>query len=410
MTRKEFKQFVNKVDDILYEDYNQALEELFEIIDRFFKNQEYKAIADLYSIFSLKLNGLESFEIAYSLVEAGQKSKGEKIYEALLKYEPNSSTLLNNLSNLKKLKGEFSVAYKLIEKAYEIDPEDSIISRNYNEIKDLILEEKSKDQDFKNSTKQLTRENNFVIEKLQNFLKNVKKEEDFSSGKIAIPNWKFKVLMGTDTSKADSLKRQWVDKNYLANTKIRNHHNVIIYEINPYLKNAIAEITLKQINNKWIQGFENVTVDKLEAIKYYDKLKKIRKINRKYRSSIERDYDELVFNYLVGNYKTVIILSGSLLEILMIYFLYRKRVQTVEYSLNNRVVTKNIFKAVLNDLLQHFEEKNLISKQNFHLGNVSRIYRNFIHPGKEVKEQEKLDAQKAEISFMSVMELIDTLI
>lgn len=298
----------------------------------------------------------------------------------------------------------------MIARAFEQSPEETIIKNNYTTINDLIIELKNKDNNFKISAEQLKRENSFVTDKLKLFISNVKKDTEYKNGKIAIPNWKFKVLMGTDEIKASSLKQQWIDKNYLLNTKDRDNHNVFYYELNPYVEGIISDIALNQINKKWISGFENITIDKLQSIGYFDKLKKIKKINKKYQSLVERDFDELVFNYLIGNSKTVIILSGSLLEILLVYYLDKRRITQVEYTLNTRIVSKNLFDAVLNDLLQHFESNNLISTQNYHLGNISRIYRNFIHPGKEVREQEKLDNQKCEISFMSVMELIDYLI
>lgn len=311
---------------------------------------------------------------------------------------------------IKKAKKDFSSAFRLLTKAYELNPEDDTIKRNFLEIDGILKELKNKENNFKNSIDFLKKENNFVLDKLKNFLKNVKKETDFINGRMAIPNYKFKVLMGTDEAKAASLRQQWLEKNYILNSKERDAHNVIIYDINPFLDAVISDIDLNQVNKKWIQGFENITVSRLEEIGYFDKSKKIKKISKKYQNIVERDFDELVFNYLMGNFKTVIILSGSILEILLIYYLEKKKITTIQYSVNNKAINKDIYGATLNDLLQYFDTNSLISAQNFHLGNISRIYRNFIHPGKEVREQERLDNQKGEISFMSVMEMIDFLI
>lgn len=411
MNKKEYKEIVDHFSFLIaHGETDTANSELIDLLQKLFTNKEYRIVSDLYSVFALKVDDLESFEVAFSLNECGLKSKSENIYESLLKYEPNNSSILNNLSNIKKEKGDISTAYKLIAKAFEVSPEDTIIRNNFNSLNDIVIELKNKDSLFKNSAGQVRKENNFVNDKLKSFISNVRKDPEYKNGKIAIPNWKFKVLMGTDETKASSLKQQWIDKNYLHNTKEKDNHNVYFYELNPYLEPILADISLNQINKKWIIGFENVTLDKLQSINYFDKLKKIKKVSKKYQTLIERDFDELVFNYLVGNSKAVIILSGSLLEILLVYYLDKKKVTKVEYTINSRTVSKDLFEAVLNDLLQHFESKGLISAQNFHLGNISRIYRNFIHPGKEVREQEKLDYQKSEISFMSVMELIDALL
>lgn len=411
MNKKEYKEIVSHFSFLITQgEVDTASLELNDLIQKLFKNKEYRIVSDLYSVFALKIEDLESFEVAFSLNECGLKSKSEIIYDSLLEYEPNNSAILNNLSHIKKEKGDISTAYKMITKALEISPEDTIIRNNFNSLNDIVIELKNKETNFKIAAEQVKKENNFVNDKLKIFISNVRKDPSYKNGKIPIPNWKFKVLMGTDEAKASSLKQQWVDKNYLRNTKEKDNHNVYFYELNPYLEPILADISLNQINKKWIIGFENVTLDKLQSIGYFDKLKKIKKVSKKYQTLIERDFDELVFNYLVGNSKAVIILSGSLLEILLVYYLDKKKVNKVEYTINSRTVSKNLYDAVLNDLLQHFEFNGLISTQNYHLGNISRIYRNFIHPGKEVREQEKLDNQKSEISFMSVMEIIDALI
>jgi hypothetical protein len=63
------------------------------------------------------------------------------------------------------------------------------------------------------STKAYTvKENDFVIGKLKNFLINIRKEATLKNNQVAIPGWKWKVLMGTDDQKAESLKKQWVEK------------------------------------------------------------------------------------------------------------------------------------------------------------------------------------------------------
>lgn len=411
MNKKDYKGLVDHFSFLISQGEVEAASfELGELISKLFINKEYKVIADLYTLFAMKLNDLEIFETAFALNECGIKSKAESIYEQMLVYEPNNPAILNNLSNIKKEKGDISTAYKIIAKAFEIFPDDTIIKNNFNSLNEIIIDQKNKDNNFKIAAEQVKKENNFVNEKLRNFISNVRKDPEYLNGRIAIPNWKFKLLMGTDETKASSLRQQWIDKNYIRNTKERDRHNVYFYELNPYLEPILADISLNQINKKWITGFENVTLDKLQSIGYFEKLKKIKKVAKKYKVLIQRDFDELVFNYLVGNSKAVIILSGSLLEILLVYYLEKRKVTKVVYTINNRTVSKDLYEAVLNDLLQHYEVNGLISTQNFHLGNISRIYRNFIHPGKEVREQEKLDNQKSEISFMSVMELIDALI
>jgi hypothetical protein len=74
--------------------------------------------------------------------------------------------------------------------------------------------------------------------------------------------------------------------------------------------------------------------------------------------------------------------------------------------MGNKTINKNLFDCTLNDLLIYCENNKILEKQFVHLGNISRIYRNFIHPGKEVKEAEILDESKAKLCYISVTEII----
>jgi hypothetical protein len=40
------------------------------------------------------------------------------------------------------------------------------------------------------------------------------------------------------------------------------------------------------------------------------------------------------------------------------------------------------------------------------MGNISRIYRNFVHPGKELREAESLNQAKADLCFVSTIEIL----
>ncbi len=54
------------------------------------------------------------FEVAYSLVEKGYKNEAEEVYEYLLKTDQRNSSVLNNLSNIKKEKGFIEEAFDII--------------------------------------------------------------------------------------------------------------------------------------------------------------------------------------------------------------------------------------------------------------------------------------------------------
>jgi len=57
--------------------------------------------------------------------------------------------------------------------------------------------------------------------------------------------------------------------------------------------------------------------------------------------------------------------------------------------------------------LTFFEENKLLGDAVVHMGNISRIYRNFVHPGKELREQVALDQGKANLCFVSTLEILN---
>jgi len=63
--------------------------------------------------------------------------------------------------------------------------------------------------------------------------------------------------MGTDDQKAESLKKQWIEKGYIRKTNERVDNFVPIYEINCHIEKAIEKAQNTKINKKWIDGEKN---------------------------------------------------------------------------------------------------------------------------------------------------------
>jgi len=92
----------------------------------------------------------------------------------------------------------------------------------------------------------LPKENEFVIQKLQAFFSNAKKDSDFKDNRMAIPRWKFKVMMGTDEQKSLSLLDQWLNKGYVRKTGDRGYYSEHIYELNPLILRNISKLKPKK--------------------------------------------------------------------------------------------------------------------------------------------------------------------
>lgn len=414
MTKKEINKKIVFIRKLLKDgDEFEASMEFDELISDLHSEKKYSIIVESFNRIVKLVSDASQFyffELAFAYVEMEDENSAEKVYEHLIANDPDNTAFLNNLSNIKKRKRNYKEAFDLISKAYEIEPEDELITNNFDSLNQIIIEQKEREQKFKHSLIHLERENKFVIDKLKNFINNAKNDKNYENGILPIAKWKFKVFMKTDEQKADSLRTQWLDKEYIIDTGQRGSYYEVIYEINPYLEKAISEVRLKTINPNWIKGIENLNSEKLEEINYYRNLKKINRVNKKFKPLLKRDYDELTFNYLVKNNKSTIILAGSLIETLLIYYLNKKKIQSITYQINNRRVSKNLYEATLNDLLQFLEQNKLLQKQFVHLGNISRIFRNYIHPGKELSKTETLDFSKANLCYISACELINFII
>jgi tetratricopeptide (TPR) repeat protein len=408
MNQKELKKYKSDIKKLyIKKDFKKAQSCSVTLIRQLFEERLYSEIVDIYwSDFVNPKNHLWIFEVAYALREQNHTKAAEGIYEYILESNPNNTSVLNNLSLIKKENGEIRIAYELIQKAFELNPDDEIIARNYDSTASIFREIEEIDAKYRYAISSLERENDFVIEKLKAFERNVRKDNDLKEGKIPVPKWKFKVLMETDEQKSLSLLEQWLDKGYLRRTGDRGHYGEYIYEINPHLKRGLMELKPTKINGKWINGLCSLSVAKLNELSYYKILGRISKIKRSFRSILLRDLDELFLNYIVGNEKAVVILSGSLVETGLIYYCEKKRYNNVTYQRHNKIINKRLYDCDLGDLLSFFEQNNLLTSVVIHMGNISRLYRNFIHPGKELREAEALNQAKADICFVSTIEIL----
>lgn len=410
MNSKEIKEKIIFLKNLYDEEkFDEAHVESESFVLELFKEKKYKDIVkadkELKSVPII-------FEVAYAYSEIGDHNKAEEIYETILSFpgEENNHAILNNLSNIKKNKGKIKEAFDLIQKAKKLNSEDGIIDQNYKNLFGVIKEQEVIGENYKKAIEFVSKENDFVIGKLKNFLINIRKEATLKNNQVAIPGWKWKVLMGTDDQKAESLKKQWVEKGYIRKTDQRIDNFVPIYEINFLIEKALDKVQNTKINKKWIDGIENINIQKLEKISYFDILQKILKINKKFKFILERDFNELTFNYLVGNEKSVIVLAGSLVETVLIYHCDKKKIKTINYQMQNRSMQKDLYDCDLGDLLNYFDQNKIASNLLVHLGNISRIHRNFIHPGKEVRECEELDQSKSDLCYISAVEVIKRVI
>jgi hypothetical protein len=407
MNKKDFTNRKKEIKAHFEAGYNEiGTEKVRELITELFSEKEFVKITQINGWSFVDKSAKQIFETAYALVETDNKKEAEAIYQKLLNNDPDNYSILNNLSNIKKEFGDIEKAWELISKAYDLGADDEIISRNYDNLSSIIEDIRQEKDFFKSTLQGIERENDFVIGKLDCFLKNVQCETNFSDFRIPIPNWKFKVLMQTDSQKADSLRDQWLEKGYIKRTGDRGQYNEHVYKINPYIQKAIASVKRIKLPEQWIEGIEKINAEELSRIGYFEILDQVSKVKKKFKNIILRDINELFLKYLLENNKAVIVMSGSLVETLLIYFCEKRGIKNISYSRGNRNIKKKLYASDLGDLLSYFQEQKHLSDILVHMGNISRISRNFIHPGKELRDTEELNQAKTDLCFISAIEII----
>lgn len=407
MTGKEIKEKKAHIEALLASAQAEQARELTTfLIQDLFRERKFPQVVDVF--FSCPVDPPEacySFELAYALSETGYIEEAEVIYEYLLQFDANNPSILNNLSQIKETKGLIHEAFALIRRAHELVPFDSVIAQNYDNLSAIIQQQEALQYQLRSALDQLHDENTYITKKLRTFLTNLRHEEDGLT--VAIPDWKFGVLMESDPQEAQALSHHWLEKGYIRLTGERNAQLIPIYEINPYLEAELPRIQ-KQIPAKWAAGMEMLTIEQLEKTSYFSTLHKIQKMTGKYRELAERDLNELFLNYLMKNEKAVIILAGSLVEtVLMHYCETNEILHFYQQRKNNKPVKRDLYESDLSEILGYLQEKKLLGDLVVHIGNIARLYRNFIHPGRELREPELLNQSKMDLCFLGTLEILN---
>lgn len=114
----------------------------------------------------------------------------------------------------------------------------------------------------------------------------------------------------------------------------------------------------------------------------------------KYRTLLIRDFNELQNCIENKAAKSVLILSGSIIETVLLEFF--------SHNLPDGKNQNQLLKMNLADLINEAESIGLISTKSKELSTVIKNYRNLIHPGREIRTNEDFDFETATVSFSLV--------
>ncbi len=165
---------------------------------------------------------------------------------------------------------------------------------------------------------------------------------------------------------------------------------------------------LRRLPPAWEQAAKALTPQTLEETGYYAHKTKLARTPKLYRAALERTFDELTLNHIFRNYRAEVVLAGAMLEMLLAVHL-RHKLNLKNLSAPGRP-SRDVFDLSLNDLLAEAARRALLPGRTLRLCRAARVQRNFIHPGKEIVEQNGVTPAGARVCFLAVLETVDALL
>ena len=397
------------IDNIKITIYNKKTYQLIIelLIQNLFKRKMYNSIVLLADNINYKYMDYLNFgfELAYSYREQGYDEKSKDLYEEYIQNNPQSHAALNNLGVIYEKNGDFELAVQLYKKAENLE-HDNIYTNNIKRCTNLIEDLKRENDKSVEAIILFENENIWVINELSLFYKACDENHN-----VICPYKRLPILLKCNNSKAQDLLNMFLQKNYIFRNKNHNYNtNSNVYKINTIIYDKIKQL---EEDNQFISNFtnnlNNFTLENLRNIDYKETYKKLSEIkNVKVQQIFIRDYNELVYNYLSNQSKTVIVMSGTIIELLLLYTLELNSISS--YKVGSKKYNKKIETMDITEMLEVCTSEKLIPSAPQKFIDGVKNFRNFVHPGRELREKLlEIDKQTVDLLMSMVRWLILTL-
>ena len=343
-----------KIYDFNSNRYQYLIENLVEELH---KNQKYSDIVKLMDAIDYKkLDYIKfGFEIAYAFNENNRTDLAKEIYENYITVYPNSDAAINNLGVIYKKEKNYEKALECYIRAESISHND-IYSNNITSCKELI-EQLDKEKELENKALEFFKEENiWIIDRIKSFY-----EEADENGNVICPYKKLPIIFKCHEGKSQDVLKQMLEKGYLFRNKNHNYDTTAsVYKINYSIKSRIQEIEKEyMLINSLTNNLNDFTIENLANIEYNKIIIKLGSIKQKnIRNIFIRDYNELVFNYLTNQQKTVVLMSGTLVELLLLFILNKKKI--VKYKVGSKQRDKKITEMDITEMLEVCDKEKFV--------------------------------------------------
>lgn len=364
----------------IFVNYYEEKEKYFEIIN---------IVEELLLKQNLKIPNSILFEVAYAYNEEKNFEKAKIYYEEYINNNV-SAPALNNLSLIYENENDIDKAIQLLEKANDLYSNNSGYSeeqvkrckRNLSRCKKKKEDKTRLEKEMQDAQEQILSEGYWYIDKLDQVY-----ERQDELGYIIMSQNDLITILHVRPDKAKEFVDKAVNKGYLIRVKEHNFDTLkSVYKVNKYVEQEIKKYNEQNtIFNTILNNIAQINEQTITNTSYIEMLSNINNIqDAELKEILKRDLKENLVAYLTNSYKTCLILSGSMIENILLDRVMSNGIVT--YQIDKKNVKVN--KMDLSQLIFVAETERLIDKIPLDLANAIRGFRNFIHPGKEYRSKD----------------------
>lgn len=358
------------------------LEKFFAKLHAYKFYQEICRISEFFSEEQLIINPQVLFYVASSFAEINNADKAMNCYWLYLNEIGDSAAVFNNLALIYEQRKEFESAEGLFQEAKRLNPHDEIIDRNCNRISEVLAEIEREKKKMQKAFELFKNDNPYVRGKILTFSTHKGK-----NGLVECTYKELPKLLNVSAQRALDLIHSFMDKQYVQKIDTGGSS---AYRINPYIEQNLSAMQKElEEETELLRICEKLNVKFLEEIGYNEILEKQLETiisNSDLKELLKRDLKENALAVVTESYKSALVLSGSIIEAILLDRLSSTGKKTFQIVKTSKIVNKNLEELDLNELLDAAKNNNLIDASLSHLSHGVRGFRNLIHPGVEKRK------------------------
>lgn len=378
------------------------------IVERLFKEKDYAEVVRMSSLFS-DLSLKESavlFEFAYSFSEIGDIDSAEKYYRLHIEKYGETLNVLNNLGVIYEKRKDFDKSMSFYKKAYDLDKGDKTVKSNLQRVTNIVKDRNSAEYELSQAAAAFESESPYVKNKVLEFWQH--RRDD---GLVICPYRQLPQYLKVSAHKAPDFIKDLLEKKYfLRVTQHEINTQSSVYQLNHHLERILIE-TQESLRKEedFLAICEKLNTSYLNNLGYDENL--IANLNKlssaELKNMLQRDILETVISLVAKCYKTTLVLSGSIIEAILLDRINAKNISKYSLGKGQGKTPKAVNKLDLCELIEVAEKENIINLTYGHLAHFLRGFRNLIHPGVEQRKSLTVSKENAELAWTVVKKLIN---